>query len=193
MPPQKNSKGELVFKDFPEFLPNLTPREMFKLGSFGGTYWRPIYSSITKRRYVTDWKKHPASWWKGIPDDKMISSTYDSHKNKYGVKVGTSLKFWENKKWITRTDPRGWVQWYCNFYSGRRTADDNRQITRWIRTAGPNSRFRKWLITQILHKKGKYNDFTISPKIRQTLQHWAYKLNKRDFDEDIKKRKEKNI
>ncbi len=37
---KKNSYGELVFKDYPEFKPNLTPKDIFKSGSFGGTYWR---------------------------------------------------------------------------------------------------------------------------------------------------------
>ena len=50
--PKKNGKGEIIFKDYPDFRPNLTPREMFKLGSFGGTYWRPIYSSVTKKYLI---------------------------------------------------------------------------------------------------------------------------------------------
>ena len=49
MTPKKNAHGEIVFKDYPDFQPNLTPREIFKLGSFGGTYWRPIYSAVTKK------------------------------------------------------------------------------------------------------------------------------------------------
>jgi len=47
--PKKNSYGEIVFPDYQEFRPNLTPREMFKLGSFGGTYWRQIKSDVTKK------------------------------------------------------------------------------------------------------------------------------------------------
>ena len=64
--PRKNSFGEIVFSDNPEFSPNLTPREIFKLGSFGGTYWRPIHSKITKKKYINVHKKYPKSWFKGI-------------------------------------------------------------------------------------------------------------------------------
>ena len=49
--PKKNSSGEIVFSDYPEFRPNLTPGEIFQMGSFGGTYWRPIRSSVAKKNY----------------------------------------------------------------------------------------------------------------------------------------------
>lgn len=83
--PRKNSNGEIVFKDYPEFRPNLTPREMFKLGSFGGTYYREIYSSITKKNYKNVHKKYPSSWWKGIPEDHLTKpwDEYDKSINKY--------------------------------------------------------------------------------------------------------------
>ena len=68
----------------------------------------------------------------------------------------------------------------CDFYKGKRGDDDERQIKRWIQTAGPKSRFRRALINLIIKKNSKYDDFTISPKRRQTLQHWAYVLTKKD-------------
>lgn len=174
---------EIIFEDFPEFRPNLTPRDIFKLGSFGGTYYRPIYSSITKKNYKNVHKKYPKSWWKDIPEDYLSRSwnNYDKLINKYNVKVGTTLEFWEEKKWITKYNPYGWVDWYCGFYLGKRTPDDQRQIDRWVKTAGPNSRFRKWLINLIKKKNGKYDDYSISPKIRQTLQHWSYQLTEKDL------------
>jgi hypothetical protein len=165
------------YKDYPEFRPNLSPKKIFTLGSFGGTYWRPIYSKVTKRKYT---RMHTKYKW-GIADSKLTAVKYDKTINKYGVKVGTSLAFWESKKWITKYDPYGWVQWYCNFHRGRRTPDDRRQIDRWLSLAGPNGRFRRWLINMTKRKKKKYNDATVSPKIRQTLQHWGYALTKRDF------------
>ena len=146
---------------------------------FGGTYWRPIYSDITKKNYKNKHKKY--RWLKDIKDELLTDDTYDIKKNKYKVKVGTTLEFWEDKGWITKHDPYGWVQWYCNFYNGRRCADDERQIKRWAGIAGKNGRFRKWLIRLIQKKKGRWNDETISPKIRQTLQHWGYRLTKGDF------------
>lgn len=174
----------IKFEDHPEFTPNLTPRDIFKMGSFGGTYFRPIYSDITQKYYTNVHLKYPKSWWKGIPDSWLVTpyEEYDKSINKYGVKVGTTLEFWENKNWITKHNPYGWVQWYADFYNGKRTADDERQIKRWLNTAGPKSRFRKWLINQISLNESNYDDFTISPKIRQTLQHWGYILTKEDFD-----------
>ena len=180
--PKKNSNGEIVFSDYPEFRPNLTPKEMFQLGSFGGTYWRPIHSSVTGKNYKNKHLDYPKSWWKGIPNDWLTTDwdDYDKSINKYNVKVGTTLEFWEEKKWITKNNPYGWVQWYCDFYQGKRGPDDEWQISRWTKTAGPNSRFRKWLINMINDKKAKYNDYTVSPKIRQTLQHWGYELTSKD-------------
>lgn len=188
---QKKRNGSLYFKDYPEFRPNLTPREMFQLGSFGGTYWRPIYSRVTKTKYSNIHKKYPKTWWEGIPDEHLSSVHYNKDINKYKVKVGTSLEFWEGKNWITKYNPYGWVHWYCDFYMGKRSPDDKRQIKRWSSLAGTNGRFRKFLITQIVKKKGEYNDFTISPKIRQVLQHWGYKLNKNDYTSELESRKNK--
>ena len=182
--PKKNNKGELVFKDFPEFIPNLTPIEMFKLGSFGGTYWRPIYSSVVNKKLCDYHLKYPKNWWKDIPDDMLTKSwdEYDININKYKVKVGTTLEFWQEKKWIRKNHPYGWVHWYCDFYMGKRCEDDEWQISRWVNTAGPKSRFRRALINEIKKKNKEYDDFSISPKRRQTLQHWAYKLTKNDCE-----------
>jgi len=183
MTPKKNSYGEIIFTDYPEFKPNLTPKEMFESGSFGGTYWRPIYSSITGKKYKNKHRKYPKSWWKNIPEDHLTRDwkDYDKSINKYNVNVGTTLEFWEEKEWITKYHPYGWVQWYCDFYLGKRSSDDERQIKRWIQTAGSKSRFRKRLINLIRKNNTKYNDYKISPKIRQTLQHWGYELTLRDF------------
>jgi hypothetical protein len=186
----RKRKGNLYFSDHSEFQPNISPREMFLLGSFGGTYWRPIYSSVTKQHYENIHRKYSA-WWKGIPESHLSSSEYDKSINRYKCKVGTSLEFWEGKHWITHYNPYGWVHWYCDFCQGRRCADDERQIKRWSSIAGPNGRFRRYLVTQIINKKAEYEDETISPKIRQVLQHWGYKLTKQDFDAEIERRKNK--
>jgi hypothetical protein len=180
--PKRNSYGEIIFKDYPEFKPNISPREMFVKGSFGGTYWRPIQSSITSKKYKNMHLKYPKSWWKGIEDKYLTSKEYNRKFNYYGVKVGSDLHTWENKGWITQYHPYGWVQWYCDFYKGKRGPDDARQIKRWMGVASDKGRFRKWLMKLIMKKSRKYNDNSISPKIRQTLLHWGYELTKRDFD-----------
>ena len=191
-----NKPRKIHFEDHPEFTPNLTPRQIFNLGSFGGTYWRPIKSKFSDKKLKNQHKKYEKlGWWKGIPDNHLTTpfSQYNTKINKYGKKVGTTLQFWEDKGWINKQDPYGWVQWYCEFYSGRRSADDERQISRWMKLAGPKGRFRKWLVTEIL-KKGDnkdWNNSDISPAIRQTLQHWAYKLTQKDFKNEIKNRKNK--
>lgn len=173
---------KISFPDYPEFKPNLTPAQIFKLGSFGGTYFRPIYSSVTKKNYKNVHKKY--LFLKDIPENLLTRKweDYDKNLNLYKVKVGTTLEFWESKHWISEYSPYGWTQWYCDFYLGKRTPDDERQISRWLKTAGPNSRFRIWLINQIKRKKSVYDDFSISPAIRQTLQHWGYRLTKKDLD-----------
>ncbi len=181
------------FKDYPEFKPNLTPRQIFLLGSFGGTYWRPIYSQVTKKNHKEHHKNLPSSWWKDIPDHHLTTpfNKYDISINKYKKKVGTTLEFWEEKKWIRKQNPYGWMEWYCHFYNGVRTPDDKRQIDRWMGLASERGRFRKWLITKIINADSKYNDFNVSPAMRQTLQHWGYQLTKSDFDKEVKQRKAK--
>ena len=185
-PIKKN--GVYIFEDYPDFIPNLSPRDMFKLGSFGGTYWRPIKSKFYDTKLRNAHKKYPNSWWAGIPTEHLTTpfDEYDKSINKYGVKVGTTLKFWESKNWIKKNHPYGWVQWYCDFYTGERSTDDERQIKRWKQTAGPNSRFRIQLMNMIKGKKTTYNDVSVSPKIRQTLQHWGYRLTERDYKLHLK-------
>ena len=174
----------IKFKDYPDFTPNLTPSQIFKLGSFGGTYWRPITSKISKTHVELKdvHKKYPDSWWDGLSEEQLSSTKCDVSKNKYGVRVGTSLEFWEGKGWINEKHRYGWVHWYCDFYNGNRDKkQDEEQIRRWKGVAGPNGRFSKWLINMIKKKNSKYNDYEISPKIRQTLQHWGYQLTEKDF------------
>ena len=183
-----------IYEEFPDFTPNLTPEEMFRLGSFGGTYWRPIKSNITSKNYTNQHLEFPKSWWSGLPDKWLVNEwkDYDTSINKYKVKVGTTLRFWEKMKWISKDDPYGWVQWYCRFYNGRRLPkEDKRQINRWKKIAGPKGRFRGFLVTLILKGDTNYDDESISPKIRQTLQHWGYKLKKEDFNTIIKNREMK--
>ena len=173
------------FNDYPEFRPNLTPKQVLRMGSFGGTYFRDIHSSVTGKNYKgkTVIKKLPDDWFKGIDIDKKITSgEYDKNVNKYKVKCGSSLEAWESSNWIVTQDPYGWFQWYCRFYVGRRTNDDRRQIDRWLKFAGPNGRFRRSLMNKVISSGKSFNDPSVSPVIRQSLQHWGYKLTKSHLD-----------
>jgi hypothetical protein len=188
----KKADGKIQFEDHPEFRPNLKPKKIFKLGSFGGTYWRPIKSKFYDNELKNKHKKYDElGWWEDIPEEHLTRpfDEYDKTINKYGKKVGLTLEEWENSGWIHKQDPYGWVQWYCEFYTGRRTKDDDRQIARFNNFAGPKGRFRKRLVTQIIKKNGEWDDYNISPAIRQSLQHWAYKLTEKDFKDEVESRK----
>ena len=173
----------ISFKDFKDFTPNLTPYQMFKKGSFCGQYWRPIYSSVNKKKYKNQYKEFD---WGDIPVDYLASEECDKKKNKYKVNSGTSLEYWESNGWIKPNDPYGAVQWYCRFYNGRRGEDDEWQIKRWEGIAGPNGRFRKRLIKMIKEKGTTYDDYSVSPKIRQLLLHWYYELTEEDYKNGVK-------
>lgn len=184
--PKRNKKNELIFEDNPDFRPNLSPKEVLQLGSFGGTYFRPIYSSVTKQKYGKEvWEELPKDWLTGLNIRTQVASpVYDSKVNKYGVKCGASLEEWENSGWIVKQDPYGWFQWYCRFYQGRRTEDDERQIGRWSRCCGDKGRWKNNLISKIAKAGCGFDNFGVSPVVRQTLQHWGYVLTKEDFDKN---------
>ena len=105
------------------------------------------------------------------------SDYYNVNVNKYGVKCGTSLRFWESKGWINKIDHYGWFEWYFRYYLGRRSKDDERQIKRW---KGMVSRFKGILIKMIKDVDSRFDDYNISPKIRLILLHWGYELKESD-------------
>jgi len=161
----------ITFKDYPDFKPNLSPIQMFEMGIMGGSYFRPIHSPKTNKKYAREYEK--ISFFRHIDKHKFANPVYDKNINKYGVKVGTSYNFWMYKDWINEDiDPYGWIQWYCHFWQGRRTIDDDRQIKRWKNISGENGRFRKQLQNKI-NSIGK-NDLTVYKGMRQTLLHWAF-------------------
>ena len=94
--------------------------------------------------------------------------------NKCGVKCGTSLRFWENKGWI---NPYGWFR-YFRYWLGRRSKDDKKQTNRWKKIV---IRFRGKLVKMIENAGSKYDDYSISPKIRHILLHWGYESTEKDF------------
>ena len=110
------------------FNPSKTPIEIIKEGSFGGTYFRDIYSNINGKWYRNSWKE--LDFLKRIDPKLYLNIYYNTNVNKYKIRCRTSLRFWENKGCIREQDPYGWFQWYCRYYLGRRSEDDKRQIAR---------------------------------------------------------------
>lgn len=156
---QKNYRYELTApmgKDFdPLFTPMLTPKQMLKLGVFGG-------------KYMTDCtKEFPEDWFKGV---KLCHERHDPKINFFKVNASQPLSVWKKKGWIYKEDPRGWFQWYCRYYMGRRIPDeDTRQIKRW-------NAIRRH-VTQIKNNC-RAGDLTCRPRQRQALLHWAYDSRK---------------
>ena len=156
------------------FSPNKTPIEIIKEGAF--TYFRDIYSNINKKWYINSWKEFV--YLNNIDAKFCASDYYDVNVNKYGVKYGTSLRFWENKGWINKVDPYGCFEWYFRYWLGRKSKDDKRKIIRWKKFV---NKFRGKLVKMIKNSDSKYDNYSISSKIRQILFHWGYALTKKDF------------
>ena len=131
---------------------NKTPAEIIKEGSFGGTYLRDIYSGVNGKWYENSWKEFDVL--ENIDQKYYCSDFYDVSFNKYGVKCGTLLRFWENKGWINKIDPYGWFQWYFRYCLGRKSKDDERQMKRWNRTV---KRFKGKLIKMIKKVGGRFD------------------------------------
>ena len=154
-----------------DFGTNKTPVEIIEEGAFGPTYFRDIYSSVNDKFYKNSWKEFKEL--KDIDQKYYFSDYYDVSVNKYGVKCGTSLRFWENKGWINPKDPYGRFQWYFSYWLERKSEDHERQIIRWKVII---NRFKGILSKMIKDGDSKFNDYNISPKIRQILLHWGYEL-----------------
>ena len=159
-----------------DFGANKTPIGKVKEGAFGVTYFRDIYSGVNSKWYRKSWKEFDEV--KNI-DQRYYCSNYDDVSvNKCGVKCGTSLRFWENKGWIHSIDPYAWFQWYFRYCLGRRSVDDERKINRW---KGIVSKFTGKLVEMTKDANSRFDDYSISPEIRQILLHWRYELVESDL------------
>ena len=134
----------------PEFKPELTPARMLEMGVFGG-------------KYMTDCQdEFPAEWFENA---KLSPERRNNELNFFGIDASKPLSYWIEKGWIWGDDPRGWFQWYCRYYMGRRCQDDARQIARWKAMTRHIAQIRKNCV------KG---DLMCRPRQRQALLHWAY-------------------
>ena len=150
--------SEPARKNFdPSFKPELTPKQMLALGVFGGVYMRDCI------------KEFPKDWFAKAKFQKKKSYEHDPKLNFFGVNASQSLSVWRKKGWIYKDDPRGWFQWYCRYYMGRRSPDDDRQIKRWKAIARHIAQLKKHC------RKG---DLSCRPVQRQAILHWAYDSRK---------------
>lgn len=157
----KMQRGYVYFRHHPvgrnfadDFRPELTPKEMLALGVFGG-------------KYMTDCgAEFPKSWFRHA---KLSAGRRDARLNCFGVNASLSLAEWRRHGWIRPQDPRGWFQWYCRYYVGRRSRDDARQIRRWRAVQRHVAAIRKNC------EKG---DLECRRKQRQAVLHWAYDSRK---------------
>lgn len=134
-----------------DFRPDLTPIEMLQLGVFGG-------------KYMTDCNaEFPRIWF---AEAKISPHARDPQLNFFGVDASQPLSIWRKKGWIHPDDPRGWFQWYCRYYMGRRIPDeDRRQINRW---KAMHRHLRQ------LQRNCDPGDLFCRPRQRQALLHWGY-------------------
>ena len=148
-------RTEPIGKNFdPEFRPDLTPKEMLEMGVFGG-------------KYMTDCRdEFPKAWF-----EKALLSPgfHDPKKNYFGINASQPLSVWKAKGWIYPEDPRGWFQWYCRYFMGRRCPDDARQIRRWKMMSRHIAQVKKNCPEGVLDCRKKQ---------RQALLHWAYDSRK---------------
>lgn len=145
-----------VGKDFdPGFKPELTPKEMLSLGVFGG-------------KYMTDCAaEFPKDWFAGA---KLCPEFHDPKLNLFGVNASQPLAVWRAKGWIYKEDPRGWFQWYCRYFMGRRLPEeDARQIKRWRAIARHLAQIKK---------NCEVGNLGCRRKQRQAVLHWAYDSRK---------------
>ena len=133
-----------------EFRPQLSPKQMLELGVFGGKYMSDCTSEF------------PVDWFEKA---RLCSEIHDPALNYFGVNASQTLAEWRRKGWIYKEDPRGWFQWYCRYYMGRRCPDDERQIIRWKSMSRHIGQIKKNCLPL---------DLDCRPRQRQALLHWAY-------------------
>ena len=141
----------LVGKSFSaDFQPFYTPQQMLEMGVFEGKYCSDCREEL------------PGIWF----DKAKQSETPDPSINYFGIKSRQPLSVWQDKGWIIGPDPRGWFQWYCRYYLGRRMPDiDAKQIKRWrafSRHAGQ------------VRANCEPGDWTCRPRQRQALLQWSH-------------------
>ncbi|CAE7729496.1 unnamed protein product [Symbiodinium sp. CCMP2592] len=182
--PHKNNQPTQATKTADVSKKETKPADATKKEEPGSTGMPPELLDLRplEEQVKIDHKEFPNSWFKNVPEKFFLSRRYCASTNKYGVKSGQDQAAWEMAGWMREQDPRGWFQWYCRFYQGRRSPDDARQIQRWKACAGFLGRWRNQLCSRINGSGRTFDDAAVAPVIRQTLLHWAYELTEYDWE-----------
>ena len=130
--------------------PRCLVRSMLEFGVFGGKYMTDCTAE-----FPTDW----------FEDAKLCHERHEPSLNLFGVNASKPLSCWREKGWIHEDDPRGWFQWYCRYYMGRRCEDEGRQIKRWRAMARHVAQIKK---------NCESGNMNCRRRQRQALLHWAY-------------------
>jgi hypothetical protein len=143
--------------DNPDFDPYFTPQEMLELGVFEGKYLNDCVLEFPKEWFIIAIKAGTLS-----PEGPNIEC------NHFKIKSRQSLTKWLQNGWIPQSeddpDNRGWFQWYCRYWIGRRIPGiDEIQIARW-----------KAFKRHYGQVKKNCDDLTCRPKQRQALLQWSY-------------------
>ena len=147
---------EPMGKNFhPDFKPELTPKQMLELGVFGGVYMRDCQ------------KEFPADWFENA---RLAKDKRDPLLNFFEINASQPLAEWRRKGWIYEDDPRGWFQWYCRYFMGRRLSEEDvRQIKRWKNMTRHIGQIKAHCAP---------GDVVCRRRQRQALLHWAYDSRK---------------
>ena len=155
-----------------DFKPMFSPKIMLKKGIFGGEYFYNY-------KFNSDL---PRSFFIGIDKSYYCSSKYDPLKNSFKVRSGQTREEWKKNGGMQIDDERGWLEWYCKYFLGRRHIDDERQIKRSLSFCGAKGRWRNSIYSKInsygINIKSSSN---FSKRIQQSLLHWSYCINEKDY------------
>ena len=151
----------------------LTPKDILLNGAFGGAYFgrRELEGDY-------DYQSLFQETLSDVPATLYLQPKYITKMNMFKVKSGMPYDYWKDRGWMHNDDPYGWFEWYLKYYNGRRHEDDARQIHRWEGVCGIKGRWRNRLYKNI----SETGNWQISPRIQQSLLHWGYLANIKDYE-----------
>jgi hypothetical protein len=149
-----------------DFKPYFTPKQMLGLGIFEGKYMNDCIREFPRTWFFTSNSLTKNKLRKSLVISDAKSANRPNIKlNYFKVKSRMSLTEWRKRGWITKSDPdvRGWFQWYCRYWIGRRCPTDAMQIKRW-------KAFKRHFAQVEKNDKGGNG----RPRQRQALLQWSW-------------------